>query len=192
MGWVWEESQLQPLPLSPLQFTGPWWGTALRSSGTEQNFRKPCDYLYCCGKDSPLIGYFLLAMGDFCWPVCDFLSLTLSHNQVPAPWGGKACFWHTQISKYLLFHSSTITMGPFHFIYIVRLHPYPSAWPLNHWFKSLNNQIRGGEKGKKSFIGQWKRTLVVWDLHRIQGLVSPSSQAPAGREMVPLYEVASG
>lgn len=31
-------------------------------------------------------------MGDFFWLVCDFLSLTLSHNQVPTPWEETALF----------------------------------------------------------------------------------------------------
>lgn len=57
---------------------------------------------------------------------------------------------------------------------------------------SLKNQIGGGGKVKKSFTGKRKGTLVVWDLQRTQGLVPASSQAPAGREMVPLHKVASG
>lgn len=83
------------------------WGTALLSSGIEQSFQKPCDYLYCCGKGPLLIGYFLLAMGDFFWPVCDFLSLTPTVKSLLRE-RGQPCFRHTQISKYALHHLSTI------------------------------------------------------------------------------------
>lgn len=94
-----ERSQPQPSPWSPLHLTGPGGEAPSSEFGNRSALPETCDYLYGCGK-GPRIGYFLSAMGDFFWLECDFLSLTLSHSQVPAPGRAQPCFRHTQISEY--------------------------------------------------------------------------------------------